>query len=161
MNYLCHLRVTLQFRYLVWSCSNSVTACKLCYPKLFGIRSSGSLSWVDMKHWLKKGANNGLSIGRAIPLNSRLVYGLRELHIQICLFTNTCAHTYTQAPTHACQVSIRTDKCILQGSFFIRCLEEMKKKKVFHFTLPKWLRKKPLPILFEHVQKTTYKNKIQ
>lgn len=79
-----------------------------------------------------------------------------ELHIQICLNINT--HTYTQAPMARLQVSICTDKRVDSGLVFICCLDEMEKKGNFFTSQlqPKWLW-----LLFEHVQKITYKNKIK
>lgn len=112
------------------------------------------LSWYET---LAGGGRGGLktSKGRALLLNSSLVCPKHhaklksELHIQICILP-THVHTNTQA-----RLQVSTDKHVNMGP--IRYLSKMKKNKI---PLHTWLRN-TLPLLFEHVQKTTYKSKIQ
>lgn len=113
-----------------------------------------------------------VSIGRALPLNSCLVCCLNHLSkIQISLartvlplYSHIRAHirTYKHPRTLASIYSLR--QMMFTGVSFSsdaskKWKKKNKKQKPFHFTLPKW--ETPLPLLFEHVQKTTYKNKIQ
>lgn len=57
--------------------------------------------------------------------------------------THTCAHTYTQAPTHACKYLFAQTNLVKRGLFFsIGCLEKMKTKKLLvtsHFQNEKHL----------------------